>query len=373
MPSTRRSASACDDTSITHAPQPGGHHLAHERLQLGRLGRRPRRRRTRDRRCGRSPSPSGRSACPPPRRSRCTQIARRRLAVGAGDADDPHLRGSDARRTPRRAAPAQPRVADDDPRHRRRCAGAGCSATTAAAPAAIACGANAAPSAFSPRSATNTMPGATRRESCVTPVHCDVERPRVAGVQPGRSLRRHRARERPQQLADRHGCRRTSRVCAGALAARARASPARRDVRIERLPGAGSLLDHDAGAVQARGHAEPRQHAQRVARAHARADRERPSAAPAACRQRHDRGGVDGSGRRLLARLVAARDEQRRRRRSSDGGTPWCRSAASAIRWKIGRRDRCRRTGDTLCGESITTTIVNTGSRDGTKPTNDTL
>ncbi len=29
--------------------------------------------------------------------------------------------------------------------------------------------------------------------------------------------------------------------------------------------------------------------------------------------------------------------------------------------------------GDTLCGESTTTTIVNTGLRDGTKPTNDTL
>ena len=52
----------------------------------------------------------------------------------------------------------QARVGDHDPRHvdarpARR------SATMAAAPAAIACGANAAPSAFSPRSATNTEPG----------------------------------------------------------------------------------------------------------------------------------------------------------------------------------------------------------------------
>jgi hypothetical protein len=42
---------------------------------------------------------------------------------------------------------------------------AGCSVTIAAAPAAIACGTNCRPSAFSPGTATNTIPGVTRRES----------------------------------------------------------------------------------------------------------------------------------------------------------------------------------------------------------------
>ncbi|MNC90262.1 hypothetical protein D3C83_63400 [compost metagenome] len=37
--------------------------------------------------------------------------------------------------------------------------------TIAAAPAATACGTKAAPSVFIPRSATNTLPGSTRRES----------------------------------------------------------------------------------------------------------------------------------------------------------------------------------------------------------------
>jgi hypothetical protein len=35
----------------------------------------------------------------------------------------------------------------------------------------MASGANAAPSLLKPRSATNTDPGATCRESCVTPMH----------------------------------------------------------------------------------------------------------------------------------------------------------------------------------------------------------
>jgi hypothetical protein len=51
------------------------------------------------------------------------------------------------------------------PTHGTRASTAGLSATTAAAPAAIACGANAAPSTFSPGSATKTTPGAARRES----------------------------------------------------------------------------------------------------------------------------------------------------------------------------------------------------------------
>ena len=50
-------------------------------------------------------------------------------------------------------------------------AAGGCSATTAAAPAPIACAANAAPSLCCPFSATNTTPGVTCRESCVTPPH----------------------------------------------------------------------------------------------------------------------------------------------------------------------------------------------------------
>ena len=61
------------------------------------------------------------------------------------------------------------RIGDRDPRHVE-VPPAARSDTIAAAPAAIACCANSAPSIFRPRSATNTVPGVTRRESCVTPV-----------------------------------------------------------------------------------------------------------------------------------------------------------------------------------------------------------
>jgi hypothetical protein len=90
MPSTRLSASACDDTSITHAPQPPGDHVSHEGLQVRSLGRRPR---------GvegaiadaisdgphQSALNSGRIE------DRADEKAARRLPVGAGDADDAHL------------------------------------------------------------------------------------------------------------------------------------------------------------------------------------------------------------------------------------------------------------------------------------------
>src|ERR1041384_953785 len=63
--------------------------------------------------------------------------------------------------------------------------GAARSATIGAAPAAIAWAANWTPSAFSPRSATNTHPASTRRESWVTPRH-GVAIARAAGGTSGR-------------------------------------------------------------------------------------------------------------------------------------------------------------------------------------------
>jgi hypothetical protein len=67
----------------------------------------------------------------------------------------------------------------------------------------------------------------------------------------------------------------------------------------------------------------------------------------------------------------SARDEQRRR-----GIDRWRHAVLPhrrcAMRLKIGAATVAPY-GGTLCGESTTTTMVKTGLRDGTKPTNETL
>ena len=91
-----------------------------------------------------------------PAASSCAdQKAGRRLAVGAGDADDAHLapgcwkNSADSHASARRASLTTIHGTVTS-------AGGGDSATTAEAPAAMACGANTAPFAFIPTSATKT-------------------------------------------------------------------------------------------------------------------------------------------------------------------------------------------------------------------------
>ena len=81
----------------------------------------------------------------------------RRLAVGAGDPDDPQLRASDRRRSAPRPAPSPP--ARRRPRPAARRASSSRSTTSAAAPASTTCGANSCPSALLPGHAEEQRPG----------------------------------------------------------------------------------------------------------------------------------------------------------------------------------------------------------------------
>ena len=145
------------------------------------------------------------TACARCLEDRADQVARRRLAVRAGDADDLHRPARVALEIGGEQRERPPRVLDDDPGHADvPVLSAPASATTALAPAATACAANAAPSALRPRSATKIVPGRARRESCVTPVHgtssaCALSRHR------GSLIRRQRRRQPLQQLAHGHG------------------------------------------------------------------------------------------------------------------------------------------------------------------------
>ena len=161
MPSTRRSDSACDDTSIAHAPQPRSTISRSSACTSGASG---------------VVCVASRSSSPIAVRDRAEQAAadaggledrreqirRRRLAVGAGDADDLHLAARMAVERRGEQRQREPRVLDDRPRHvdvrrapaarrrrrRRRARSPAC--------------ANAVPSACWPLSATNTWPGVDR-------------------------------------------------------------------------------------------------------------------------------------------------------------------------------------------------------------------
>ena len=103
--------------------------------------------------------PHGRPAASKHRRQ---QIGRRRLAVGAGDADDRQRLARMAVEDRGQFGERQPRVRRAQPGHDCCSAGAGVSATIAAAPRRSASAANVAPSARWPRMATNTVPARDR-------------------------------------------------------------------------------------------------------------------------------------------------------------------------------------------------------------------
>ena len=131
-PSTRCRSSACDDTSIAHAPVAGVEH-AREQCAAGRSPRassaRPARRAP--------PTPArscraGRTGRRPPSRIARDHVGRRGLAVRAGHARHAQRAASARRRTGRRAAPSRARAsATIDLRHRRRRAPARTTSATA--------------------------------------------------------------------------------------------------------------------------------------------------------------------------------------------------------------------------------------------------
>ena len=240
----------------------------------------------------------------------------------------------------------QPRVADRRSTARSRRQPAAASATTAAAPAAIACGANAAPSAFSPCSATNTEP---RRDAArvVRHARCTARRApgassadrASAGTSAGTPIERRRSnRHRPSWLS------------ALAIWTRRRSSRARRVGRRDSIGVAGSrlLLDDDARALQLRRSARAaRACAARRARS-CRSDRERPASRRRRSAERHDRRRLGRARRRLLGASRRRRvDEQRRRRVDRLRAR---RSGAAPRRRSSGRSapPRRRRTASTL-------------------------
>ena len=200
-----------------------------------------------------------------PLEDRAEQVAGRRLAVGAGDARRPASRGSDDRRTPPRAAPGRAArrsttihgtstavgagLGGDDrlPRRRRSPAGA-----------------NAAPSALSPRSATNTVPRADAprivRHAGAGHVEPAASSGRGDCASPGTRL------ERAQQIADGHGFPALA-VVVGHVPFELAGWPW--TAESIGAPAGRHLLRDDARAMQAGGDAEARQHTQRFARAHA--------------------------------------------------------------------------------------------------------
>ena len=156
MPSTRRSDSACDDTSIAQAPQPRSTISRSSACTSGASGV--------VRVASRTSSPIAigdgaehAAADAGGLEDRRDQIGRRRLAVGAGDADDLHLAARMA--IERRGEQASASRASDDhrPRHVRRRAGAGCSERPRPRRARSPGARTRAPSACCPFSATNTL------------------------------------------------------------------------------------------------------------------------------------------------------------------------------------------------------------------------
>ena len=109
IPSTRRSDSACEDTSIAHAPQPSSTISTQQRLHVRCLRRRARRfaddvADAVGHRAEQAAPDAGRLE------NRRDEIRRRGLAVGAGDADHPHLAARDRGRTRRRATASASRA-----------------------------------------------------------------------------------------------------------------------------------------------------------------------------------------------------------------------------------------------------------------------
>ena len=134
----------------------------------------------------------------------------------------------------------EPRILDDDPRHAEsRIDGGALGDDRRPRRRAIACGAKSTPSAFSPRSATNTEPGSRAGESCVTPRARHVERRGAGGqlavARPAASARASACSSSPTVMA-----RRRDGACR-----RARASEPERGDRaaLDRTAGRGILLD----------------------------------------------------------------------------------------------------------------------------------
>ena len=257
----------------------------------------------------------------------------------------------------------QARVADHEPR-RRDAFGRGASATMTAAPRAIACGTNAAPSAFRPRSATNTAPARHAARVVGDRRHRPSGRLRRASVgSPVASPRARRARRR-RSLAGAPGHQRESRRIAvehqraGRRRARA-ARPAPASARRPRpCPAAAAVRPSRASVRSASRALKPRRSGSTDARR-----------APGG--QRHDRGDGRPSTAASTGALVAAATTTGGAGLMV-GGTPRWRSAASAMRLKIGAATTPPVSAPTR-GVSIITMTVSAGLRDGTKPTNDTF
>ncbi len=289
---------------------PAVDHPAHEGLHLRRLGRRPR---------GvegaiadairhgphQAAANSGRFE------DRAAQIAGRRLAVGAGDADDASSRGSDDRRTPLTSRASARRASLTTIHGTLTSAGAGASETMADAPAAIACGANAAPSAFSPASATNTEPGSDTSRVVRHARALHVERRTAAGqsasAPPGHTRRARAADRQRSWLA-------ALRNLIGIQPSELEHDDGRRSMG---SPAGGyCCVTTTPVPLQPRGHAELRQH---VAARRARSGRARsgndviaPCAIHRVPRCRRLAGWTDAGCSGVSS--LAARDEQRLRR-----------------------------------------------------------
>ena len=121
QPSTRSSASACEETSIAAAGIALAHELREQLLEERRVRRRAVGRRSPGGRCG-SRSCRGIPRSPKRRaRSDCSSSRRRRLAVGARDAREHELLGRIAREARREQRRARRRASGDaDPGHRQR-------------------------------------------------------------------------------------------------------------------------------------------------------------------------------------------------------------------------------------------------------------